>query len=344
VDETIMQRDHEIQSELAIPDLQRRLAMLGYQLGDEAGKGLFGEKTAAAVTLFKQSTGLGNDDTLDQTTWTALKDASMTMGDRPLYLHIPHFRGRDVGELQGALSSMGFACAVDTNFGTETEQALREFQDDMGLRSTGILDDKSLAAIFRLRHLWEGKRGLFLEDRPPIIARSMEVLEACSVCVFGIDESTRIIANRVANLARATTVESGVLSPSALGTEPRKGMLLVGLELGKGKKVGENKKEVGKKAGSRKVESNKEEGKKEGKKKEGSRKEKAAPESADTPRVYLDDNKDLLPELKAALATARAGENRITLVIDAVAGERDDSVLQSQEIAARILDALCLVL
>jgi len=224
-----MQQEREVYSELAIHDLQRSLVILGYRLGEEADKGLFGERTAAAVTSFKVSNGLGNDDTVDQATWTALRDASMQLGDRPLYLHITHFRGRDVAELQGALSSMGYACVVDTSFGAETEQALREFQTNMDLKPTGILDTDSLGAMLRLKHIWEGKRGFFLEGRFAALARCAEALESVDVCVFGIDEPTRVIANRVANLARATTIEARLLSVSALETAPKRDMLLVGL-------------------------------------------------------------------------------------------------------------------
>jgi len=231
-----MQEQQEVHSELAIHDLQRRLAILGYRLADEADKGLFGERTAAAVTAFKVSNGLGSDDTLDQTTWTALKDATMQLGDRPLYLHIPHFRGRDVSELQAALSSMGFACLVDNSFGSETEQALREFQTNMGLLASGIVDAETLSVIARFKHIWEGKRGFFLEGRLPLYARSVEVLEATDICVYGVDEPTRVIANRVANLARATTVDSKLISVAALETAPKKDMLLIGLkqEMGQG--------------------------------------------------------------------------------------------------------------
>jgi len=320
-----MQNEQEVHAELAIHDLQRRLAILGYRLGDEAEKGLFGEKTAAAVTTFKVSTGLGNDDTIDQATWTALKDASMQLGDRPLYLHIPHFRGRDVGELQGALSSMGFACAVDNSFGPETEQVLREFQNDMALSATGILDAETLMTMLRLRHVWEGKRGFFLEGRIPELARSAEVLASWKVCVFGIDEPTRVIANRVANLARATTVDSGVLSVSALETAPKKDMLLVGLKL---QNDASTKKEQ------------------KAKKKEGRSKPRQVPASsnAETPCVYLSSQEKLITELAEAIKTVRGKGNRLTLVIDTRTKENEDLSLQRQEIAAQVLDTLCLAL
>ena len=317
-----MQKEQEVHAELAIHDLQRRLTILGYRLGEEAEKGLFGEKTAAAVTAFKMSTGLGNDDTLDQATWTALKDASMQLGDRPLYLHIPHFRGRDVVELQSALSSMGFACMADTSFGPETEQALRDFQNDMGLRSTGILDSETLKTMLRLRHVWEGKRGFFLEDRIPALARSLEVLESTHVCVFGIDEPTRVIASRVANLARATTVEAGVLSVSALETAPKKDMLLVGLRLHNGDVDGKEQK---------------------GKRKEGRAKplKETVSDRPEAPCVYLSRQESLISEFAEAIQAVRGGENRVTLVIDTWPDDSEDLSLQRQEIATRVLDALC---
>lgn len=299
-----MQR--EANTELAIPDLQRRLMTLGYRLGDEAEQGLFGEKTAAAVAAFKESTGLGFDDALDQTTWTALKDASMQMGDRLLYLHMPHFRGRDVGCLQGALSSMGFVCVADDSFGPETEQALREFQSNMGLEPSGIFADDSLLTIYRLKHLWEGKRGCFLEGRALQAARSVEVLEASAVCVFGIDEQTRAIANRIANLARATTLKSQIVSVAALSAEPSKDMLLVGLEQGTGLARG---------------------------------KEDSSPNNKETQTVLVLSAADVESELIAAVHSARQRQNRITLVVENQG--RDDATAESQETAARILDLLC---
>ena len=318
-----MQELREVHSELAIHDLQRRLAILGYRLGDEASKGLFGELTAAAVTAFKVSNGLGSDDTLDQTTWTALRDATMQMGDRPLYLHIPHFRGRDVAELQAALSSMGFTCFVDSSFGGETEYALGEFQKNMGLRQTGILDTETLGSIQRLRHIWEGKRGFFLEGRLPETARPQKVLEDTLVCVYGIDEPTRVIANRVANLARATTVNSRILSASALETAPKKDMLLVGLRL------------------MPQPESQKGEDKKLKKSRAARLQKQTAPECPDAPCVYLSDHEEFVSQFAAAIQTARESTNRVTVIIDTLPTHSEDLNLQRQIIASQVLDVLC---
>lgn len=305
-----MQQKSETHSELVISDLQRRLTRIGYRLGDEAEQGLFGEKTAAAVASFKESIGLAGADVLDQATWAALKDASMQLGDRKLYLHIPHFRGRDVGELQGALSSMGFSCAVDSSFGPETEQALRDFQDNMDLRATGILDALALEYLFRLKHVWEGKRGYLLEGRPIRLARSSEILETTPLCLFGRDEPTRVIANKMANLARSTTADSLIQSATALDAEPPKDMLLVGLELYSADEALCRSKEQ-------------------------------RQENQNNPSLLFDNKEGQITLLAEAIREARAKKNRLTLFIDKSSYEEQDPDVQRLRIAIDVLDGLC---
>ena len=236
----------------------------------------------------------------------ALIDASMKMGDRPLFLHMPYFRGRDVEDMQAALSSMGFSCTADSVFSPETEQALRDFQENMGLEVTGILDESSLRAILRLKHVWEGKRGLSYEWYTPETARSIQALEQASLCVFGIDEATRSIANQVANLARATTSESGIVSVSSLGKSPSKGMLLVGLEI-----LREADKEA------------------------------FPDEERKTLRVKMSRDAKFEEELAKAIDVARGSDKRLTLVISATVIEGRDTRIENQEIATFVLDALC---
>ena len=78
-------------------------------------------------------------DEVDEKTWTALVDASFCLGDRTLYLRMPHFHGHDVQQLQKALSALGFACGdIDGIFGAFTELALRKFQTNLGLPTDGI--------------------------------------------------------------------------------------------------------------------------------------------------------------------------------------------------------------
>ncbi|MDR1014996.1 MAG: peptidoglycan-binding protein [Coriobacteriales bacterium] len=143
----------------AVRDVQARLRSLGYGLGDEAGQAVFGPLTAQAVAAFRASARLGPGSEVDRDTWTALVDATFILGDRILYLRMPHFHGHDVHTLQTALATLGFSCVADGIFGVGTEGALREFQHNAGLGADGIAGDSTFSAIQRLRYAWEGKEG-----------------------------------------------------------------------------------------------------------------------------------------------------------------------------------------
>ena len=108
--------------------MQQRLVTIG--LLDPADvDGAFGDTTAEAVQAFCGGAGLPLTDEVTEKVWAALVDASFTLGDRTLYLRMPHFHGHDVLELQHALGALGFACgATDGIFGAFTELALRKFQ------------------------------------------------------------------------------------------------------------------------------------------------------------------------------------------------------------------------
>ncbi|MCL2756627.1 MAG: peptidoglycan-binding protein [Coriobacteriia bacterium] len=216
-------------ADLAVRDVQRRLSILGYDLGIEAEAGLYGEKTAAAVSAFKMSTQLPAGEMLDQATWIALVDASLTMGDRPLFLHRPHFQGRDVATLQRILFTLGFPCNIDGIFDPSTESAVRDFQRSLALDDRGIVDEGTYTALSRLRHAWEGKGGTRVEGRPFDLARAIQVLETVPICVYGVSEATRSMADRISNLAHATTSRAQVMSASSLTRPPAADVLVVGL-------------------------------------------------------------------------------------------------------------------
>jgi len=142
----------------AVEDIQRRLRMLGYELGITGIDGVFFGLTAEAVRAFQQEHGLAEDGLVGDETWSALVDATFTLGDRMLYLRLPYFHGHDVALLQEALNALGFTCgSVDRIFGPFTEHAVREFQRNSGLPPDGIAGEETLRAIIALRHVWEGK-------------------------------------------------------------------------------------------------------------------------------------------------------------------------------------------
>lgn len=66
-------------------------------------------------------------------------------------------RGDDVSELQHRLGALGFdAGRVDGIFGPDTEQALKDFQRNMGLTCDGVCGRDTLAALARLRPPGDG--------------------------------------------------------------------------------------------------------------------------------------------------------------------------------------------
>jgi peptidoglycan hydrolase-like protein with peptidoglycan-binding domain len=190
----------------AVEDIQRRLLTLGYDLGPTGVDGVFLGLTAEAVRAFQQQFDLSEDGVVGDETWSALVDAGFTFGDRTLYLRLPHFHGRDVLVLQQALNVLGFAAgATDGIFGAYTERAVREFQRNTGLPPDGIVGQDTSRAIVNLRHVWEGKDSRSHSAVRLEASRAAEVLARVPVLVVGDDESGRRIADRVANLAHATT-------------------------------------------------------------------------------------------------------------------------------------------
>jgi N-acetylmuramoyl-L-alanine amidase len=84
----------------------------------------------------------------DEATWSALVEASWTLGDRVLYLTAPNLRGDDVASLQSSLAHLGFDCGkVDGIFGPLTDHALRELQTNLGIAVDGTCDASMVRMI-----------------------------------------------------------------------------------------------------------------------------------------------------------------------------------------------------
>lgn len=214
----------------AVEDVQQRLATVGL-LSPAGVDGTFGEATASALREFCKSAGLEPVEEVDSRVWSALVDASFCLGDRTLYLRMPHFHGHDVLELQQALGALGFACGANEGiFGAFTELALRKFQMNMGLPSDGIAGAYTYAAIRNLHHSWEGKEVVQGSNHLGF-ARAADVLENNALCLFGTKEFTRSVASRMSNLALATNPASKIVSAESLLVAPGDTMLLVHIVL-----------------------------------------------------------------------------------------------------------------
>jgi len=185
--------------------------VLGFDLGPTGVDGVFWGMTAEAVRAFQAERGLAEDGLVGDETWAALVDATFTLGDRMLYLRLPHFHGRDVKVLQEALNALGFACGqTDGIFGAFTERGVREFQRNAGLAPDGIAGDESVRALMALRHVWEGKDSRPHSAAHLAPARACEVLARVAVAIGGLDAGGERVAGRVVNLALATTADARV--------------------------------------------------------------------------------------------------------------------------------------
>jgi hypothetical protein len=189
----------------AVEDIQRRLLALGYDLGPTGVDGVFLGATTQAVGAFQSQHGLTEDGFVAEETWSALVDAGFTLGDRMLYLRVPHFHGADVRALQHAISVLGFACgAIDGIFGAFTERAVREFQVNSGLPADGIAGPETARTILNLRHVWEGKGPQAHSEAHVAPVRAADVLTRVRLAVIGDDAAGVRVAERLVNLAHAS--------------------------------------------------------------------------------------------------------------------------------------------
>lgn len=137
-----------------VTDLQRRLKLLGYNLGVTDIDGIFGIETENAVRKFQQDRGLLVTGVIDQETWQELVDAGYKIGERMLYLKYPPFRGDDVRTLQLWLKTLGFYPYNENGiFCERTNKALIEFQKNMNIADDGIVGEETLQHLKGLKRI-----------------------------------------------------------------------------------------------------------------------------------------------------------------------------------------------
>lgn len=145
----------------AVSDLQSRLQELGCYSGSITG--FFGEQTEAGVIQCQQKFGLSADGVVGSETSNALglgsgssvtpvtpvtpsnpETGSAQFGDR---LQLGD-RGAAVQELQTQLQSRGYYYgAIDGVFGTDTQNAVIQFQRDFNLPQTGVVDTQFYSVL-----------------------------------------------------------------------------------------------------------------------------------------------------------------------------------------------------
>jgi N-acetylmuramoyl-L-alanine amidase len=143
-----------------VVDIQRRLKLLGYNLGPLEIDGVFGIETENAVKKFQQDRYISITGVVDDECWQELVDAGYKIGDRMLYLKEPPFRGDDVKTLQIWLKTLGFFKNNESGiFDKNTQKALIEFQKNMRLNSDGILGKETLVYLEKLKRIINEKKS-----------------------------------------------------------------------------------------------------------------------------------------------------------------------------------------
>ena len=179
-----MQQQHERVDEplragdrgLAVLELRHRLRQLGLLTTDEAAQSsagqhgdagdVFDEACDHAVRSFQQQRGLRIDGVVDRETYRSLDEARWRLGDRTLSFAVRHpYVGDDVAGLQHRLTDMGFDCGrADGVFGARTENALREFQRNVGLPADGTCGPATFRALRQLARTVVGGKANELRE------------------------------------------------------------------------------------------------------------------------------------------------------------------------------------
>ncbi len=174
-----MQQQHERVDEplrigdrgLAVLELRHRLRQLGLLVNDETAErpdpgDLFDEACDRAVRSFQQQRGLRIDGVVDRETYRSLDEARWRLGDRTLSFAVRHpYVGDDVAGLQHRLTDMGFDCGrADGVFGPRTENALREFQRNVGLPADGTCGPATFRALRQLARTVVGGKANELRE------------------------------------------------------------------------------------------------------------------------------------------------------------------------------------
>ncbi len=149
-----------IDNRTRIVDFQRRLRLLGYELGKSEIDGILGVQTKNAIRKFQQDRGLTSTGEVDEETWKEIVDAGYKIGERLLYLKNPPFRGDDVKNLQLWLKTLGFYKFNENGiFCEKTHKALLEFQKNMKIQADGILGGSTLQHLQNLKRVIEAQKS-----------------------------------------------------------------------------------------------------------------------------------------------------------------------------------------
>jgi peptidoglycan hydrolase-like protein with peptidoglycan-binding domain len=125
----------------AVRDLQESLKALGHDPGPVDG--VFGATTEAAVKAFQQAKGIAVDGIVGRVTWINIDEADQS---EPV-LKIGS-TGLPVRRAQKRMSLVGFEVGgVDGRYGTQTEAAVKQLQQQAGINVDGVVGPQTWSVI-----------------------------------------------------------------------------------------------------------------------------------------------------------------------------------------------------
>jgi N-acetylmuramoyl-L-alanine amidase len=157
----------------AVAEVRRVLAGLGLLANtDPTTVARFDAATELAVRHFQQRRGISVDGIVGPETYSALSAARWTLGDRVLAHTLPTpMVGDDVTALQQQLMEMGYDLGrADGVFDLRTDDGLRAFQRDYGLRPDGVCGPATLRALKQLARRVVGGRPRLLREQAAVSA------------------------------------------------------------------------------------------------------------------------------------------------------------------------------
>lgn len=132
--------------------LQQRLKELGYFQANVTG--FFGPLTKDAVTRFQQAMGLSPDGVVGNSTQTSLNNRRVQSRSLPVNARDSSQRfwrlgdrGEQISLIQESLAVAGFAAGTNGIFDSETQEAVRQFQQARGLTVDGIVGPQTIAVL-----------------------------------------------------------------------------------------------------------------------------------------------------------------------------------------------------
>lgn len=181
-----------------------------------------------AVRASRQARGLTADGVVGPLTYRALDEARWRLGDR-LLVHVPGnlMSGDDVLTLQQRLLGLGFrAGRADGLFGSRTEQAVRDFQRNIGVPPDGTCGPATLKALARLTPRVQGGRpnALRAEEQlrraGPQLPGKVVVIDAAeppavdSVLAARAADATEDLARRIEGRLAAIGIQAFLTHPT----------------------------------------------------------------------------------------------------------------------------------